>query len=499
MTTKKSFFNLLLIVLFSLLIGCRTEIENEISRQNPTNIEEKISFSQFKNETRINNFKSTVSVYSDYSSKTSKQIDFLSIFKIDTANINKLHFKKNLTYSFRAYNLFESPNKKYNVVYFYKNNRWNYSLLELLDNNGIKLIYDSRYGSLKAVDNTSTSRTCVQAISVARYHCTCKSSNCDECGECISYVTQNVTYDCDGGSSNPGERGSDNGGNSGTGDGGGSGGGYADPGGYVFDPNLPASIDAEYVRASRANSFFVQLTSVGYIAQRWASENPDIYKNILENYLDNFQVKNNTQNLIFANWSVSFFLLNPEATWQQFQNWFMDNTTPEILAQIVQQNPTTILNYEEMSPNFKMRKIDQIKYPRFTNTVKDIPNYVNSNNKVMTKFKEFTGLGSQQIIEKLKFGKGPMLEITDLDNAYGYHNPFTDIVKIDTKYVKMLENSSAADAEVLNLLLSITLLHEFIHWTDGVFFNWTQENGEAWELATYGIIVHLGNIHLIKK
>ena len=86
-----------------------------------------------------------------------------------------------------------------------------------------------------------------------------------------------------------------------------------------------------------------------------------------------------------------------------------------------------------------------------------------------------------------------------MPGAYGYHNPFTNIVKININYIKKLENSIGANAEVMNLFLSITLLHEFVHWTDGIFFNWFQESGEAWEIATYGFIVDTGNIKLIKN
>jgi hypothetical protein len=43
------------------------------------------------------------------------------------------------------------------------------------------------------------------------------------------------------------------------------------------------------------------------------------------------------------------------------------------------------------------------------------------------------------------------------------------------------------------------LLHEFVHWTDGLFFNYTQENGENWEKATYGFVVNMGNVALVKS
>ena len=99
----------------------------------------------------------------------------------------------------------------------------------------------------------------------------------------------------------------------------------------------------------------------------------------------------------------------------------------------------------------------------------------------------------------MKFGKGPLLEIIDIPGAYGYHNPITNIVQIDVNYIKKLENSTGANAEIMNLFLSITLLHEFIHWTDGLFFNLTQESGATWEIATYGFVVDTENVKLIKN
>ncbi len=53
-----------------------------------------------------------------------------------------------------------------------------------------------------------------------------------------------------------------------------------------------------------------------------------------------------------------------------------------------------------------------------------------------------------------------------------------------------MESSTSFNGEALNLLLSVTLLHEFVHWSDGLFFNYTQENGENWEKATYGFFVN---------
>ena len=133
-------------------------------------------------------------------------------------------------------------------------------------------------------------------------------------------------------------------------------------------------------------------------------------------------------------------------------------------------------------------------------------NFVNSNPKVIQTLKTYTGLNDIQILEKLKFGQGPTIKIVQLDKDtsvnrnYGYHNPLTNTVEIDIDWVVKMENSNGFSGEALNLLLSITLLHEFVHWTDGVFFNYTQENGENWEIATYGFIVNYDKaFSLIKK
>jgi len=139
----------------------------------------------------------------------------------------------------------------------------------------------------------------------------------------------------------------------------------------------------------------------------------------------------------------------------------------------------------------------EIIYPKFTNTVINIADYVISNPKILTTLKTYTGLTGIEIWEKLQFGQGPTVIITQLDGNYGYHNPSTNTVEIDIDYVNKLENSTDASAELLNLMLSITLLHEFVHWTDGLFFNYSQENGNNWEIATYGFVVDMNNITII--
>ena len=151
------------------------------------------------------------------------------------------------------------------------------------------------------------------------------------------------------------------------------------------------------------------------------------------------------------------------------------------------------------SPSFKMDSNYEVLYPKFTNTVKNIAYYATTNPKILSTLKQFTGLSSEQIYEKLQYGQGPTVSVSQLNNAYGYHNPLTNTVQIDVDYVNQLEASTGSKADLLNLMLSITLLHEFVHWTDGLFFNYTQENGNNWEIATYGFVVNMGNVSVVKQ
>lgn len=113
----------------------------------------------------------------------------------------------------------------------------------------------------------------------------------------------------------------------------------------------------------------------------------------------------------------------------------------------------------------------ETEYPKFTNTVINIADYVTSNPKIMATLKDYTGLTGLEIWEKLQYGQGPTVIITQLDDKYGYHNPFTNTVYIDIDYVNKLESSTGSTGEILNLMISISLLHEFVHWTDGLIFN----------------------------
>lgn len=336
---KNNLLKTVLLLVFAILFlqGCRNEIDNiNTHKKTEQNLSvknrSKISFNSFKNETNLK----LVSPILELKSKKSdakKDIVLLDVYKIDTTNINKLEFDKNKTYTFRAYHLFENPNSVYNLVYFFKNNNWEYSLIKLLDNHKSKLLYDSRYGVVSEIENTKNARICYETVTIYEFHCTCPKewNTCDMCNQCVSANYKTISYDCGGttggndggvGSNDPsnpvGTDPVDTDPNNPQ--------NYEpiDPSGYVYDPNLPPSTDIEYLNAVHASNYWEQLTYSGiYGAKEWASQNPELYCSILDNYLNHYSATNNTNNLQFANWAINFFMQNPNISWTQFQNWFM--------------------------------------------------------------------------------------------------------------------------------------------------------------------------------
>jgi hypothetical protein len=246
--------------------------------------------------------------------------------------------KENVTYSFRAYNYFENPDTNYNLVYFYKDGKWNYSLLKVENDHTSKPHFDSRFGTVKATQNIQNRGACIEPYTTINYHCTgtgaCADGICDGCDLCVTTSSDTMVFDCNGSSGGSGGGSGDTGGGSNPG---GSTGGFSDPSPYYFDPNEEPDLDPNKLRARRAYYFWQdQVVPMGYEAQQWAVGNSYTYIQILENYLNNYAVPNNNQNLQFHNWAIKFFIQNPNTTWAQFQNWFIEGYSDNFKTRISQ-------------------------------------------------------------------------------------------------------------------------------------------------------------------
>jgi|GEM_PF-2605010 len=341
---------LMLIALAFFLWNCRTELETDSLSNSHTHNRNssKIQFQQFQKETNIKDFKNFLDIASEKKKNAvNKNADLLLAFKIDSENINRLAFNDRQTYTFRAYNIFESPENIYNVLFYKGKTKWEFGLFKIVRNSQNKTekiipIYDSSVGELSVAENSVSGKTsCMMDVYFTEFHCTCPPSwgSCDLCSECVSESHSYVFTDCGGdGAGNPIF-------NSGS-----SGlpiiypGTIHDtnnppaytpipqnPSPYYFDPNIPPTIDDGYVRAVRSDNFWSQLDAN---AKNWAQYNPGMYNALLENYLNKYTIPNNSNNLQFHNWAISFLNENPEA-WEQFENWFLNpNVDNDILNEL---------------------------------------------------------------------------------------------------------------------------------------------------------------------
>lgn len=221
--------------------------------------------------------------------------------------------------------------------------------------------------------------------------------------------------------------------------------------------------------------------------------------NRLGMYLKNNQ---NVQAANFVLWAVDFFKDNPNTTWSQFEDSFLKNTPDGFLQQIILENPATILNYETLSsPNFKMRKIDQIKYPNFTTVVKNLKTEIQNNPNTLNRLVELTGLTESQVLGNLTFGQGPSIRLVpNLTGPsgpnYGNFNPADPtFINIKLEFVLGLEQASLSSTRhATAFLLAVTILHEFIHFGNYISGYDTNGNemGNIFEYETYGFtITHL--------
>lgn len=322
-----------LLIAFSITFhSCRTDLEatgKHNEEKVGEHIHQKISTGTFQKETFLSGVNEFKKSNNSLSGKSSSNSDYLKRFFIDETSIYKMDVNNTQTYALRAYNIFESPETVYNLVYRKNGNDVAFSIVKILDNELIP-VYDSQKGIVTKIDNPSTAKLCTSFYSVEIWHCKegVSWSQCDKCSECLFTSSGYTTYDCGG-------SGGSTGGGGGTGgDGGGGGGtGLYDPSGYIIDPNIPPSTEPSYVRAARASSFFYSQTDQ---AKSWAVEHADIYCSILEYYLDHIPPSSPPPNSYyqdFANFAIQVFMQNPDLTWEQFYSQFINNPCEKIKTQ----------------------------------------------------------------------------------------------------------------------------------------------------------------------
>lgn len=319
---------LLVLTLFATFIGCNEELY-DIKDQHNTVDKNKITLSQFKNETSLVGIDPLLSVYNK-TSTSSKSKAQLSDFVIDTLAIKKLISENNkTTYTFRIYPLFTiaKPNEIYNLVYHKVNNTWETSIFYLKklpeENSEHKLFekIERIYGGkvINAISSKTTNlEMCATEIKTVDCNGSCRLEGYSKCdgfscptGECI---TRSIIYGfCSSGS----------GGGGGTfGDGTVYGGGGTNSSGsYSYSPNYfdnPAFEDPSYF--NEINRSYIWNNILNKDQQDFFSSSRKNNKYFNETI--QYQIDNNwsPESFDFADWARELKFENPAITWAQFKN-----------------------------------------------------------------------------------------------------------------------------------------------------------------------------------
>lgn len=152
---------------------------------------------------------------------------------------------------------------------------------------------------------------------------------------------------------------------------------------------------------------------------------------------------------------------------------------------------------------FPIKSDYKIKYPKFTNLVKNIYEDSRKVPKLLDWLKAYTMLSDQELYNALQFNQGPTIIITDLNGPdwggatrYGHFDKNKKVIEIDKKLVTDYEKGIFKKGDAYSVFLAATLLHETVHY--GRYktghFEIDGEYGRAFQLAA-----NYGNYDLLDK
>lgn len=338
-----------MVTLFLTLIGCSEEVYQTKEHSHSEN-KNKISLSQFKNETQINDFNNIFKVPASVNGMLNRTAQ-LSEFVIDTVAIQKyVSENSKTTYSFRVYTMVSNVqlDEKYNLVYTKENDVWEKSIIAFKERVGatstenqlenFEKLYDSRLANTTMSSNT---KVCISE----HYYIQCDGSCHGQCdgfacptGQCIQHtITVDFCGGSGGGLQNPGGGDPTNPGGS----------GYIPLNPFEFTPNLfdnPVFDDPNYINAVKGQYFFDHLD---YAGQVWANENSESYNKIIQ-YLIQNNWSNSIQNTInqliaLSNENNSTFTIDNTIT---AENGLVFNNTNELQDYINNFNNSVATNIE---------------------------------------------------------------------------------------------------------------------------------------------------------
>jgi hypothetical protein len=218
-------------------------------------------------------------------------------------------------------------------------------------------------------------------------------------------------------------------------------------------------------------------------------------------FLNNNLLINNTQNVF----DIRDFVMNTDSeTAHNIINYLFFNKDNQEAIEFVKELMDLEINGNLLNffPTFKYPAGSNYstQYPKLTEFLKNKIPELKNNQFIINKLVQYSELSSQQVINDLKWGKGPTIQIAQLDSrgvdCYGIFSSATpNVLTIDIDFVNLLENSTPGpEGDSLAFLLGVTILHEYVHlgdFVDGI--DQPGEEGLLFEQATYGETIWLSN------
>lgn len=378
MSAKIKFLSrFIVLTVFVTFVGCNEELYDVKDHHNGVD-KNKISLTQFKNETNIVKVEPILSVSTtkSISSKTKTQ---LSDFVIDTLAIKK-HISENnkTTYSFRIYPLsaVAKPNEIYNLVYRLVNGNWEKSIFYLLKKEKvaddhklfekIELIYGGTVSKI-TTSKTSSLEMCTIETTVVNCDGSCADPNKCDGFACIHQVCTRTTityFSCASGGSSTGGGSPDPGGTFS------SGGGTPDP--YVYSPNTydnPVFDDPEFKNAVQRSYVWNNLgdAAQGFFASQ---ENMNYFNQTIQ-----YQIINtwSSGSYVFATLAREYKREHPDTNWddvKKVSDYFKNSTDP--LKTVIVEKWLNLKKELASNPTFLL-KIPCQEIPKWQELIKFTP------------------------------------------------------------------------------------------------------------------------------
>ena len=195
-----------------------------------------------------------------------------------------------------------------------------------------------------------------------------------------------------------------------------------------------------------------------------------------------------------------------------------------IIKNTITDNP---IRYMDPTGEFEIDAATAAKYPKYASFLKNLAkDYAAKPTEFKKAFKQYSHLSDAEIKEVLTYGKGPKIEVKDLDSDYSDVNGRTKykknsktgllenlnggkgLILIDDDVVNKLEKAKTVDEKAgAKILVESTTLHETTHYgdikKDGKIMTDDKgnkvETGKKFEKAAYGKDVNRGNANQVAK